>query len=194
MQRLNNAIDTSGDTHFLGWDVGGWNCDKNGKSRDAIVILNQNLEIVGKPWRGNLRVTRLQPVNNIGKSDSNPYLYRHTEHHLFRHGLRPRSAIKDMIGSQATKGMHTVAKFAPRLLSRGVWTDGIGLTAIEGYPSACKKSETIMALWSRFRPLSHEDLDDALTCAFLAYLFATDREQLDNPDESWIWVPKDVIG
>jgi len=47
--------------------------------------------------------------------------------------------------------------------------------------------------------LSHEDLDDALTCAFLAYLFAKDREKLDNPDESiaphegWIWVPKDVI-
>ena len=38
MQRLNNAIDTSGDTHFLGWDVGGWNCDKNGKSRDATAV------------------------------------------------------------------------------------------------------------------------------------------------------------
>ena len=234
------------DTYFVGWDVGGWNCDKNGKSRDAIVILNENVEIVGQPWRGNLRVpindnvntkewisalfslcgikssqhsnvfmaidtpltfsdafvelaTRLQPVNQIGQSDSNPYLYRDTEHHLFRHGLRPLSAIKDMIGSQATKGMHTLAKFAPRQQSRGVWTDGIGLTAIEGYPSACKNSETIMALWSRFRALAHEDLDDALTCAFLAYLFATDREKLDTPDEcvapneGWIWVPKDVI-
>ena len=114
------------DTYFLGWDVGGWNCDKNGKSRDAIVILNQNVEIVGKPWRGNLRVP-----------------------------------IKDMIGSQATKGIHTVAKFAPRRPSRGVWADCIGLTAIEGYPSACKYSATIMALWSRFRPLGHEDFDDA---------------------------------
>ena len=246
-QRLDGSVGGIGnDTFFIGWDVGGWNCDKNGKSRDAVVILNRNLEIVGKPWRGNLRVpindnvstkewisalfslcgvkatrfaqvfmaidtpltfsaafvdlvTQLRPVNNIGKSDSNPYLYRHTEHHLFRHGLRPLSAIKDMIGSQATKGMHMVAKFAPRQQSRGVWTDGIGLTAIEGYPSACKSSETIMALWSRFRPLGHEDLDDALTCAFLACLFATDRSQLDNPDETvapnegWIWVPKDVI-
>ncbi len=245
-QRINGSKDICNDTFFIGWDVGGWNCDKNGKSRDAIVILNQNLEIVGKPWRGNLRVpindnvstkewisalfslcgvkatrfaqvfmaidtpltfsaafvdlvTQLRPVNNIGTSDSNPYLYRHTEHHLFRLGLRPLSAIKDMIGSQATKGMHTVAKFASRQQSRGVWTDGFGLTAIEGYPSACKSSETIMALWSRFRPLGHEDLDDALTCAFLAYLFATNRNQLDNPDETvapnegWIWVPKDVI-
>ena len=106
-----------------------------------------------------------------------------------------------MIGSQATKGMHTLAKFAPRQQSRGVWTsiEGTELTAIEGYPSACNNSATIMALWSLFRPLGHEDLDDALTCAFLAHLFATDRSQLDNPDETvapnegWIWVPKDVI-
>ncbi len=42
---------------YVGWDVGGWNCDKNGKSRDAIVILDSALQIVGKPWRGNLRAT-----------------------------------------------------------------------------------------------------------------------------------------
>lgn len=40
---------------FIGWDVGGWNCDRNSKSRDAIVILNKDLAIVGTPWRGNLR-------------------------------------------------------------------------------------------------------------------------------------------
>jgi hypothetical protein len=40
---------------YIGWDVGGWNCDKNGKSRDAIVILDETLDLVGKPWRGNLR-------------------------------------------------------------------------------------------------------------------------------------------
>ena len=40
----------------IGWDVGGWNCDKNGKSRDALVILDAEQKIVGKPWRGNLRL------------------------------------------------------------------------------------------------------------------------------------------
>lgn len=40
---------------FLGWDVGGWNCDNNGASRDAIVILDAHHSIVCKPWRGNLR-------------------------------------------------------------------------------------------------------------------------------------------
>ena len=40
---------------FVGWDVGGWNCDGNNKSRDAIVILDETRAIVGKPWRRNLR-------------------------------------------------------------------------------------------------------------------------------------------
>lgn len=40
---------------LIGWDVGGWNCDKNQNNRDAIVILDTNHEIVGSPWRGNLR-------------------------------------------------------------------------------------------------------------------------------------------
>ena len=25
---------------FIGWDVGGWNCDKNPASRDALVVLD----------------------------------------------------------------------------------------------------------------------------------------------------------
>ncbi len=41
---------------FVGWDVGGWNCDRNTKSRDAIVILDDALRIVGGSWRGNLRI------------------------------------------------------------------------------------------------------------------------------------------
>lgn len=45
---------TSGD-HFIGWDAGGWNCDKNPRSRDAIVSLDSELAIVGEPRRGNLR-------------------------------------------------------------------------------------------------------------------------------------------
>ncbi len=45
---------TSGD-HFIGWDAGGWNCDKKPWSRDAIVILDSELAIVGEPRRGNLR-------------------------------------------------------------------------------------------------------------------------------------------
>lgn len=42
-------------SYFIGWDVGAWHCDTNSKSRDAIVILDEALNIVGAPWRGNLR-------------------------------------------------------------------------------------------------------------------------------------------
>lgn len=241
---------------YVGWDVGGWNCDKNGKSRDAIVILDAALQIVGKPWRGNLRatinaatgadafvqalfalcgspasaaqgaesarpatrritlaidtplgfsqafvglVTGLQCVEPIGQSNANPYLFRHTERFLFEHRLTPLSPIKDMIGSQATKGMHTLAKFAPHRTSGGVWTDTRHLVAIEAYPSACKKSQTMALLRQSYAKLDHEDQTDALTCALVAYLFDQKRETLATPDadvplgEGWIWVPRDVL-
>ena len=193
-------------SHYIGWDVGGWNCDKNGKSRDALVILDAGLNIVGKPWRGNLRtaindaadstdwikhlfalcntvppsqpkitlaidtplgfseeftrlVTRREHSGEVGRSDTNPYLFRQTERYLFEHGLKPLSAIKDMIGSQATKGMHVLAKFAPTVQRCGVWNDGTGLSAIEAYPSACKASATVKALQQPFGKLGHDDID-----------------------------------
>jgi hypothetical protein len=241
---------------YIGWDVGGWNCDKNGKSRDAIVILDEALQIIGKPWRGNLRSTintaagavafvhalfalcdahdrfalgsaaaqplasritlaidtplgfsqafvglanGLQCVEPIGQSNTNPYLFRHTERFLFEHGLTPLSAVKDMIGSQATKGMHVLAKFAPHRTSCGVWTDSQHLVAIEAYPSACKKSPTMAMLRQGYPTLDHEDKTDALSCALVAYLFDQKREALAAPDagvppgEGWIWVPTDVL-
>ena len=232
---------------FIGWDVGGWNCDKNGKSRDALVILDAGLNIIGKPWRGNLRiaineatdsadwikrlfvqcnivppsqpkvtlaidtplgfsdafvhlVTQRDHAGEVGRSDTNPYLFRQTERSLFEHGLKPLSAIKDMIGSQATKGMHVLGKFAPTTKNCGVWTDDELLTAIEAYPSACKRSEIIQTLRRRYSPLDHEDNEDALTCALIAHLFSERRELLDPPsdtvppNEGWIWVPKDGLG
>jgi hypothetical protein len=33
----------------IGWDVGRWNGDKNGKSLDAIVILDGTVKVVGQP-------------------------------------------------------------------------------------------------------------------------------------------------
>ena len=58
--------------------------------------------------------------------------------------------IKDMIGSQATKGMHVLGRFAPIREACGVWTDGRMLRAIEAYPSACKRSACIEALRTPF--------------------------------------------
>ncbi len=47
---------------FVGRNVGGWNCDRNTKSRDAVVVLDETLRIVGGSWRGNLR----NPINGAG--------------------------------------------------------------------------------------------------------------------------------
>lgn len=227
----------------IGWDVGGWNCDRNGHSRDAIVILDETLTIVGQPWRGNLReciatatttsdwlkalfaqcqaefpagavavtmaidtplgfsdefvalITRLGGVEPHATSGLNRYLFRHTERHLFERGLKPLSAIKDMIGSQATKGMHVLTKFAPKIESCGVWTDGHGFRAIETYPTACRNSPAVKALLQGSQPLGHDDKDDARVCAVVAHLFTTQRRALESPDEKvpssegWIWVP-----
>jgi hypothetical protein len=232
------------DSFFIGWDVGGWNCDKNALSRDAIVILDSTLTIVGKPWRGNLReciartsttgdwvkamfakcfaaapepsvsVTMaidtplgfpeafVRLVTHVGWSEPdatsgmNRYLFRHSERHLFQQGKTSLSAIKDMIGSQATKGMHVLSKFAPIVESCGVWTDGESFHAIETYPAVCRDAREVKLLLHDRLPLPHVDMDDALICAFVAYLFVRDRNALEEPtadvplNEGWIWATR----
>lgn len=230
--------------YSIGWDVGGWKCDHNSKSRDAIVILDGAANIVGKPWRGNLRecianadrtqdwlrslfahcdadfpdaplsvtmaidaplgfsnefvrlVNREGVVEPDATSGINRYLFRHTERHLFQRDYRPLSAIKDMIGSQATKGMHVLAKFAPQIASCGVWTDGRGFQAIETYPTACRNTRAIKKFLNGRNRLKPDDLEDARVCGIVAHLFANERSILEAPtdnvpaSEGWIWVPK----
>jgi hypothetical protein len=144
-------------------------------------------------------LTGLKCVDVVEGSDTNPYLFRRTERYLFEYGVSPLSAIKDMIGSQATKGRHVLARFAPTLVSCGVWTDDVALTAIEAYPSPCRKSETVRTLLRQYPTLDHADKQEALTSAIIAYLFATKSDALAKPDDSvptsegWIWVPKDIL-
>ena len=230
--------------YSIGWDVGGWNCDRNQQSRDAIAIVDADLTLVGTPWRGNLRglinraastrewleglfevcgveapaegcratlaidtplgfsdgfrglVNNLQPAGPVGDSQANPYLHRETERFLFARGWKPLSPIKDMIGSQATKGMHVLAKFAPQVARCGVWTDGARLEAIEGYPTVARKSVVIRKLRASFPSMPHADIEDALLCALLAHLFSHRPDDLESPGagipetEGWIWVPK----
>ncbi len=228
----------------IGWDVGGWNCDKNPRSRDAIVILDSMLKIVGEPWRGNLRegvcensktsdwlkalfkncdaefpdepmaitmaidaplgfseefvnlVTSLRCVDSVERFNTNRYLFRQTDRGLFNQGLKPLSPVNDMIGSQATKGMHVLAKFAPIVESCGVWTDGEGFHALETYPTACRETRVVKKLLKGHKPLRDDDRNDARICALVAHLFATDRGAFSQPPESvpqnegWIWVPR----
>jgi len=54
---------------YVGWDVGGWNCDRNRTSRDAVCAIAgdlENLELVGIPWRGAIRA---QLLNADGRPD-----------------------------------------------------------------------------------------------------------------------------
>jgi len=246
---------------FIGWDVGGWNCDKNRESRDALVILDAERHLVGTPWRGNLRksineattarawlrrlfdycradfpennlqailaidtplgfseafsrlITRRECAESVEKSNTNAYLFRATERFLFDYGLTPLSPAKDMIGSQATKGMHVLAKFAPKATQCGVWSDGACLTAIEAYPSACKTSAFIQNLLLQYavgecvdppgrlwiEAIDHLDKRDALICALIAHAFTYCSAALAAPlasippAEGWIWVPKDAL-
>ncbi len=252
---------------YIGWDVGGWNCDKNPRSRDALVVLDAHRNLLGIPWRGNLRkaindsgssqdfvqsILNLcevglsisnsirvvfaidtplsfsgellalidgEPTSDaIEESETNAYLFRYTERYLFERGLKPLSAIKDMIGSQATKGMHVLAKFAPKLKETGVWTDSRFIEVIEAYPSGCKHSAIMESLCApfidknnsehkpitgfmdlAFKQLAHDDERDALICALMAWLYHHKPDSLVWPDseapheEGWIFVPSDFM-
>lgn len=245
---------------YLGWDVGGWNCDKNSKSRDALVFLDANRKIMGVPWRGNLAATINQSDDQVTflkalfrlceleyqhqkmllaidtplcfsdgfrnllngtfsatgvTSSQNPYLFRQCERLLAERGFKPLSAIKDMIGAQATKGIHALAKFVPDSVSTGVWQHQ-SITAIEAYPSPCRESKYITALTNMTKwplvsaesegPLMtngkvrHQDHIDALICALIGWSFDKTPEALWQPSESapvsegWIFLPKDCFG
>jgi len=144
-------------------------------------------------------VKHLTPSDGaIGVTAKNPYLFRQTERYLLDHNLKPLSPLTHMIGNQATKGMHVLAKFASEAREPGIWTDGGLLTVIEAYPASCKRSMTMRRL--RHHPrLARDDLEDALTCAMVAFLFGNDREKLAAPaegipsSEGWIWVPADAL-
>lgn len=249
---------------YIGWDVGAWNCD-GGESQDALVALQPSLadgpEVVGIPWRGNLRsdldelagedlavallrkcqlepserfhatfaidtplgwpqpmmdlVVRGKPGPIPEKADETPYLFRKTELELFGGSHRPLSAVRDMIGSQSTKGIHFLKKANLRRRSIGVWQGKSKrrvTTAIETYPAPCLKSSTIC---KRFAALvsSKEikaksakgknvksDVEDSLRCALVAWLYQRELGELVAPvndvpiQEGWIWLPQDCSG
>lgn len=140
------------------------------------------------------------PQSTIGLSESNQYLYRRTERQLFERHKKPLSAIKDMIGSQATKGMHVLAKFAPHSYSCGVWGDRQILTAIEAYPASCKKSALTNKLLKKIKlGEANGDIHDATVCAVVAHIFRSNRGALWPPgdeipiNEGWIWLPNDAF-
>jgi hypothetical protein len=244
---------------FLGWDVGGWNCDrKNAESRDALCALEiqgAGPVVVGKPWRGNLRdllvahegralidamlerldldpdaerylsiaidtplawpkpmidlLTAGAVVDVPAKADCNPYLFRaqerelFTKRALFAKGRGPLSAVRDMIGSQSTKGIHFLRRAGLTRKSVGVWTSE-ATVAVETYPAPAVKDADIFRrtreLAESAPPIRHgkaaqTDVRDAITCALVAWLHRRSPERLVAPHEAadlaegWIWLP-----
>lgn len=238
--------------YFIGWDVGGWTCDRNAGSRDAICVLKskeRDLAVEGKIARGTLRdainghdslhtivnqfcETSLQAEDRLflavdtplgfsaafrrlvsehafvdvvpEESIRNPYVYRRTEGWLFQRGFKPLSAVKDMIGSQSTKGIHLLAKLGLKSSPDhpGVWRSETGrVVAFEAYPTPCKTSPHTVSLVEslRLNQTHHADQVDAAYCAIVAYLFATEPGRLMEPCEGvdhlegWIWIPRDAV-
>lgn len=244
---------------FVGWDVGGWHCDKNASSRDALVIAglrDGEVVVAGKPWRGNLRSLLMadtghallsamlglcgvdaEPVTEVviaidtplgwpsammrlaqgGATSSvsaadgeNPYTRRATELALIQRGHAPLSAVRDMLGSQSTKGLHFLRAAGLQEVSCGVWRHaddkGRSTTAIETYPAVALQMDHLRRLQADVldrtdgglrngdKPL-HDDIRDALACALVAHLFADSPDVMEPvPEmvpsgEGWIMLP-----
>ena len=136
----------------------------------------------------------------------NPLVMRFTERFLCARGLRPLSPVQDLIGSQATKGMFALGALGLVPAGTGVWAaelGGVAITALEAYPSACRRSAPIEALVGPVRGhlgvAPHDDVLDALLCAGLVALRARAPEAVVAPApaaparEGWIWVPADAL-
>ncbi|HEV2547009.1 MAG TPA: hypothetical protein VGU20_06720 [Stellaceae bacterium] len=242
---------------WMGWDVGGWHCDRNKLSRDALVLLEPvdgELRAIGK-WRGNLRgalvtlsgvplvreMLALCQLREAGSFDLtvaidtplgwpramlrlasggertpvpeddrlNPYTRRDTELDLIRRGYQPLSAVRDMLGSQSTKGIHFLRAASLPTTSCGVWraeSDGVSVTAIETYPAVARKSAPLASRCGEMlqtAPFSSPsggvipDVEDALVCALLAHLFSDPGGVEPVPPtapeiEGWIILPRGI--
>lgn len=160
---------------------------------------------------------RAAPVLPVPKSAAeNPYVFRTTERalvqrNLFAKGRTPLSAVRDMIGSQSSKGIYFLRKGNMIQDSVAVWTTD-GCTAIETYPTPVRSSHVLRPHFERlvhdrsFEELAAtgkalEDHQDSLWCALVAALHRLAPEALAGPPaddvlkhEGWIWIPKDCRG
>jgi hypothetical protein len=161
---------------------------------------------------------RMLELVTVGRSvavpagaDQNPYLFRMQELALFGRAQRPLSMVRDMIGSQSTKGIHFLHRAHLPPTALGVW--GLdSTTAIETYPAAARADLEVARLSASLLAdlLGREtkarsdawqgDVRDAITCALVAMLHRHSPERLEapgpkaEPTEGWIWLPKaDVI-
>ena len=165
---------------------------------------------LGWPKRMVELVTAGTTVAVPSNADENPYLFRTQELALFDRNLRPLSSVRDMVGSQSTKGIHFLRRAQLAAVGTGVWSAGT-TTAIETYPAAAvagSDDDGVKLLTAELhktcvqrqkRPPSanwDKDVRDAITCAIVAMLHRREPERLEAPGpgadaaEGWIWLPK----
>ncbi len=159
-----------------------------------------------------MRLAQGGSTSVVSASDGeNPYTRRETELDLIRRGYSPLSAVRDMLGSQSTKGIHCLRAAELEEVSCGVWrhTDGLGrtVTAIETYPAVALQmnrlrllqTETLERYGGSLRPENkplHDDVRDALACALVAFIFAESSQDMEPvpadvpPGEGWIILPR----
>ena len=137
------------------------------------------------------------------EADENPYLFRKQDLALFTQKHRPLSMVRDMIGSQSTKGIHFLqrARLKP---TAGVWSRD-STVALETYPAAAVKDAEVKQLtddvFGRLPGREKQnaawlaDVRDAVTCALVASLHRNRLDRLAppgadaDPGEGWIWLP-----
>jgi hypothetical protein len=150
-------------------------------------------------------------VDVPAEADRNPLVFRRQELALFGRGCRPLSTVRDMIGSQSTKGIYFLRRAGLRPGSTGVWADdGHSVVAIETYPAADvrdvevggRTDQLFVGVLGAERTRRSEpwqgDVRDAITCALVGWQYRTDVSRLDGPAstadaaEGWIWLPVGV--
>jgi len=139
------------------------------------------------------------------QADENPYLFRAQDLALFKQGHRPLSMVRDMIGSQSTKGIHFLQRAGFIPAGAGVWRRE-STVAIETYPAAAARDPELASLTSgllegvvaaersRRGDAWQGDVRDAITCGLVAWLHRRRPERLVAPGEAavvaegWIWL------
>jgi hypothetical protein len=145
-------------------------------------------------------------VDVPSEADKNPYLFRTQDLALFRRGHRPLSMVRDMIGSQSTKGIHFLRRARLVPATTGVWGRD-STVAIETYPAAAVRDGEVHQLTTKLlaevidREAQHRskarqsDVRDAISCALIVPLHRRRPERLEAPNEradateGWIWLP-----
>jgi hypothetical protein len=143
------------------------------------------------------------------EADTNPYLFRAQDLALFTKGHRPLSTVRDMIGSQSTKGIHFLQRARLLPVTAGVWGRE-STVAIETYPAAAVRDVEVARLTSQLladqigrekkqrSDAWQSDVRDAISCALVALLHRSQPERLEAPadgadaTEGWIWLPAAV--